>query len=229
MPKDDSMKISVITLWRNSCNYIKNTFFDNMAFDTSDNYWIARYKGGGNSGAGSYNALAEFKGEIINSFVMKNNINSVIEFGCGDGNQLKYLNLNSYVGYDVSPDAIKQCSVIFKDDNNKQFKLLKNYENTIADLTLSLDVIYHLIEDDIYNDYMLKLFESSHRYVIIYSSNNDKKEFNSPHVKNRAFSKWIKATKPEYKLIQHIPNKFPFNGDELNTSFADFYIFELTA
>lgn len=40
-------------------------------------YWEARYKNGGNSGAGSYNKLALFKAEIINEFIKKNNIKSV--------------------------------------------------------------------------------------------------------------------------------------------------------
>ncbi len=38
-------------------------------FNTSGEYWEERYKVGGNSGAGSYNNLAKFKGEIINNFI----------------------------------------------------------------------------------------------------------------------------------------------------------------
>jgi len=42
------------------------------------NYWENRYKNNGNSGAGSYGRLAEFKAEIINKFIADKNINSVI-------------------------------------------------------------------------------------------------------------------------------------------------------
>src|SRR5215207_6091130 len=58
-------------------------------FHGSEDYWITRYATGGNSGAGSYNKLAEYKAEVLNDFVKRHNVESVIEYGCGDGNQLK--------------------------------------------------------------------------------------------------------------------------------------------
>ena len=57
---------------------IKNKMFPDAKFTNSQEYWRNRYKRGGNSGAGSYNNLAEFKGEIINEFVSKNNVKTVI-------------------------------------------------------------------------------------------------------------------------------------------------------
>ena len=50
-------------------------------FTTSSDYWEQRYKTGGNSGAGSYNRLAEFKANFLNRFVIEHEIRSVIEFG----------------------------------------------------------------------------------------------------------------------------------------------------
>lgn len=44
---------------------------------------------GGTSGAGSYGVLAEFKAEVINSLLLEHSILTAIEFGCGDGSQLK--------------------------------------------------------------------------------------------------------------------------------------------
>lgn len=41
------------------------------------------------------------------------------------------------------------CRKIFKEDKTKSFYLLADYDNQIADLALSLDVIFHLIEDNI--------------------------------------------------------------------------------
>ena len=37
----------------------------------SKKYWNNRYVKGGNSGAGSYNNLAQFKGDVINNFIKK--------------------------------------------------------------------------------------------------------------------------------------------------------------
>lgn len=64
-------------------------------FAGSKDYKIERYDGGGNSGVGSYHHLAEFKAEIINGFVAREGIKTGIEYGCGDGNQLK---LGAYRG-----------------------------------------------------------------------------------------------------------------------------------
>jgi len=97
----------------------------------------------------------------------------VIDFGCGDGNQLSLANYSKYIGFDVSPTAIKVCKKRFAHDNSKSFFLygslcfVDNHNIFQADLTLSLDVIYHLIEDDLFNDYMISLFSSSKRFVII--------------------------------------------------------------
>jgi hypothetical protein len=56
-------------------------------FSSSGNYWEERYSQGGNSGSGSYAKFAEFKAEVLNDLVQQNAIRSVIELGCGDGNQ----------------------------------------------------------------------------------------------------------------------------------------------
>ena len=55
---------------------------------SSDQLWEKRYAKGGNSGAGSYGKLAVYKAKVLNEFIEenKNEVNSVVEFGCGDGN-----------------------------------------------------------------------------------------------------------------------------------------------
>lgn len=193
----------------------------------SQQYWIERYKAGGNSGVGSYNKFAAFKADVINEFVKKNRIDKAIEFGCGDGNQLQYLKINEYIGFDISLVAIDLCKERFKKDNSKSFKMINNYHNQKADLVLSLDVIFHLIEDPVFDNYMKKVFQAADKYVIIFSSNtatlNSK---TSPHVKHREFTNWIKINEPEFRLLQVIPNKYPYKGNYLEGSFSDFYLYE---
>ena len=77
--------------------------------NSSRDYWENRYKNGGNSGAGSYNNLAAFKAKVINNFVTENNINTILELGSGDCNQLSYANYKNYFGYDFSKTAIDIC------------------------------------------------------------------------------------------------------------------------
>ena len=197
-------------------------------FRDSTSYWINRYDSGGNSGDGSYNKLAEFKAEIINEFLRQNDIDSVIEFGCGDGNQLRLINYPSYVGYDISPKAISKCREIFKNDHSKRFKIAGDYDKDIAELTLSLDVIYHLIEDQIFADYMHRLFNASTQFVLIYSSNTDTNaKTQAPHVKHRQFTDWVDKHITGWTLKEHIPNKYPFTGETKTSSSADFFVYEI--
>lgn len=208
------------------CNYL--VFHAGTKFRNSREYWENRYASGGNSGDGSYNKLAKFKAEFLNDFVADNNIQRVIEYGVGDGNQLKLASYPSYIGYDVSINAINICRNLFQADKAKSFQLMDDYQNESADLTLSLDVIYHLVEDEVFDAYMRRLFLSSNRYVIIYSSNASNADYNNncPHVRHRVFTDWIKRNMPIWKLMEHKKNRYPFDpNDNSAGSFADFYVF----
>lgn len=197
-------------------------------FPGSSLYWENRYKAKDTSGAGSYGRLAAFKADVINSFVTDKNIQTVVELGCGDGNQLLLANYPNYIGFDVSKEAIAICRNKFKNDNSKEFKLSdpKHFKLAIADLSMSLDVIYHLVEDDVFNAYMHDLFTVSKKYVIIYSSNYN--DHFIAHVKCRKFTDWIKTNVAEtWELLEFIENKYPFEEDNPNeTSMADFYIYK---
>lgn len=89
-------------------------------FTSSSDYWDRRYGSGGNSGAGSCNRLAEFKADLLNRFVEQYQISSVIEYGSGDGTQLKLALYASYIGVDVAK-AVEMCRVIFATDTSKRF------------------------------------------------------------------------------------------------------------
>jgi SAM-dependent methyltransferase len=194
-------------------------------FHGSEDYWIERYRDGGNSGAGSYNRLAEFKAEVLNDFVASHHVREVIEFGCGDGNQLALAKYPSYLGLDVSPHAIKGCTSRFANDPSKSFMLVHDYTGQTAQLALSLDVIYHLVENDVYEAYMQTLFDAARDYVVIYSSDRDEPPTQIAHVRHRQFSRWIRTNARGWRLLQHIPNRYPYAGDNDTGSLADFYIY----
>lgn len=203
-----------------------------MLFPGSLEYWENKYQKGGDSGPGSYGRLAIFKAEIINSFIEENNIKSIIEFGCGDGNQLSIGEYGVYIGLDVSKVAISSCMKRFNDDKTKSFLLyhplyiIDNQKLLCAELALSLDVIYHLIEDDIYEKYLKQLFQSSNKFIIIYSSDYENNS-GPPHVRHRNFSRFISANFPDWSLIRKIKNKYPYNKlSPENTSFCDFFIYK---
>lgn len=194
-------------------------------FDSSESYWIRRYAAGGNSGDGSYNHLATFKAEVINQFVDDHAITTVIEYGCGDGNQLTLANYPSYLGFDVSPQAIKTCREKFADYPTFQFHLVDDYKDQTAMLTLSLDVIFHLVEDDVFDQYMQRLFDSAEKFVGIYSSNLEQNPPDAPHVRHRKFTDWIEENRPMWQQSAFVPNRYPYSGNNRTGSFADFYFF----
>ena len=196
-----------------------------LLFPGSEDYWEERYAAGGTSGVGSYGKFAHFKADVINEFVERQQIETVIEFGCGDGNQLELAEYPSYTGYDISETVIGLCRKRFSGDSNKTFRLMEDYSGEQADLALSLDVIYHLTEDDVFHAYMEQLFGASRRYICIYSSNRDSSAFHA-HVRHRQFTDWIRRHTSHWKLLKHVPNRYPYRWHHRSGSFADFYFFK---
>ena len=197
-------------------------------FPGSSSYWELRYKRGGTSGAGSYGELAHFKADVLNDFCRQHAIASVIEHGCGDGNQLKLSQYSSYLGLDVSENAIERCRQSFRTDPSKSFRLAGDYKGETAQLALSLDVIFHLVEDAVFDAYMQRVFDSATRYVIIYSSNGPglNNADTAPHVRHRRFTDWVAANPPQWKEVGHVPNKFPYDPSRPDdTSFSEFFIY----
>lgn len=196
-----------------------------MIFNSSD-YWENRYKTGGNSGSGSYNHLAKFKSEIINEFIETNKIYSLVDYGVGDGNQCSLINTQNldYYGIDVSDTAISICQK--KKLSNKTFMTVDDFvgKKIKCQVSMSCDVIYHLIEDSVYENYMQNLCNFSNKYIIIYAKNDNIDH--TQHVKFRRFSDYLNET--DFKLLQHIPNPYPqtvIGRNNSKTSPSDFYIY----
>jgi hypothetical protein len=194
-------------------------------FATSKTYWERRYRLGGTSGEGSQGLLAEFKAETLNAFVRDNGVESVIEFGCGDGRQLSLARYPRYMGHDVSQAAIRMCRKRFKNDSSKSFLCFDPADAPgiatflKADLTLSLDVVYHLVEESVYARYLADLFAASLRFVIIYSSDKDAVT-NLPHVRHRNVTADVGRGFPNFRLVGTIENRYP------QDSFCSFFLFE---
>lgn len=201
-------------------------WFVNQRFDrkykSSQQYWETRYDKNGTSGNGSYGEIAKYKAEILNKFLKENDIRTVLELGCGDGNQLKYLQLPRYIGLDISVAAVERCIRIFKEDHTKSFFIYHhsafadNFNLFRADLVLSLDVIYHLLEDEVYESYMTQLFSFSRKYVIIYAWDVEGEK--KLHVRHRKFSEWVKTHETNWLLTQKIGNE--------KTPTCDFFIYQ---
>jgi SAM-dependent methyltransferase len=172
-----------------------------IAFRGSRLYWQERYRLGGDSGAGSGGDAAIYKADVLNAFVTRHGVSTVIEFGCGDGRQLSLADYPFYLGIDVSPDAIRMCRERFQSDRQKEFGMLEEYAGQRADLALSLDVIYHLVEDDVYYRHLDHVFASAERFVVIYSTDAQGASSPLPHVRDRPVTIDVIARFPEFERM----------------------------
>lgn len=190
---------------------------------SSAGYWDQRYRRGGHSGSGSYGRLAAFKAGFINAFMADNAVADVIDLGCGDGNLLSMLAVEAYTGVDVSAAVLERLAARFPRHGFIAFDALP--AQPPADLALSIDVIFHLVEDEVFARYMDALFSHARRFVLVYASNVDL-PWPSPHVRHRRFSDHVARICPDWRLVAHVPNRYAFDParpDE--TSFADFFVY----
>lgn len=160
------------------------------AFDYAS-YWETRYASGGNSGWGSYGDSARHKADVLNAFVSERNVQSVIDFGCGDGAQLTLAEYPRYLGLDVSPTAVRMCADKFDGDPTKSFMqyhpaALFNRGFLRADLAICLDVLYHITDDDDFEKTLTDVLAAASKYAILYTTDAPKEyRGESPHGKHR--------------------------------------------
>lgn len=172
----------------------------------SAQYWEKRYAAGGTSGAGSYGAAAEWKAGVVNRWLKENEITSVVDLGCGDGNQLAALDCPRYLGLDVSRTAVRLCAERFESDPSKSFlrydpeALFDRAGWLRADAAMSLEVIFHLVESEVYETYMRHLFAVADRYVII-CNNSESGGRVAPHLRFRSFTDWVAENCGEWQQI----------------------------
>ena len=194
-----------------------------IRFRNSASYWKSRYVAGGTSGVGSYSLQARHKADFLNAFVQENAIAGVIEFGCGDGNQLGLADYPLYLGIDIAGPAIKRCIESFGHDSSKSFMTcdLGAFADRArflhADLALSLDVVFHLVEDDVFEAYMHALFNAADRFVIIYARDRDEAPALKRHVRWRKFTPWVERNVRGWTLSRVDPAPQP--------EYQDFHVF----
>ena len=196
-----------------------------LRFGGSASYWEQNYANGGTSGDGSYGLAAHAKADFLNKLVRQNGIDSVVEFGCGDGHQLSLAEYPRYIGLDVSPSAVQLCKRRFIAAAEKSFF---RYDGTCfidrahifsADLALSLDVIYHLVEDSVFRAYMTHLFAAARSHVVVYSTDAPQGG-TAPHVRHRNFSQWVAENCPQWQLTERK------RGPNSGAGRADFFVYE---
>jgi hypothetical protein len=152
----------------------------------SAKFWTERYEMGDNSGSGSRGDLLNFKVDYINSFIRDNEIKSVLDFGHGDLEVAKKIEVDSYRGIDI-----------FDCEDSGGLDLVKckftEYVGEGADLVMCLDVLYHLLEDEqeYMRDSLIKMIEKSKKYIMIYAQDSTNYDFDTEYQEHLHNSKWL--------------------------------------
>lgn len=196
----------------------------------SASYWEKRYRRGRDSGSGSHGRLARFKADVINRVIAETKATSVMDFGCGDGNQLSLITPLPYVGVDVSRTVLTAMRARFAGQPLYRFLHAEELPAELrCDITLSCDVIYHLVEDPVFEAYMDRLFRHARQFVVIYSSNHEE-PYEGSYIRHRRFADFIEARHPFWQRVLHIPNPYPWDlAQKTETSFSDFHIYAAPA
>lgn len=163
-------------------------------------YWERRYRNGRTSGAGSEGDAVEAKAAYVRNLLERERVDSIIDWGVGDGTVLKMTDTRiPYLGIDVSRTIIGRMKIAFASQPEKRFLLADNYTGQQADLAMSLDVIFHQVNDRDYEVHLHRLFGSARRLVLIHSSNHDGGR-TAPHVRWRRWTPDVMAWHPQWHL-----------------------------
>ena len=192
---NNNIFLQIIDTLHRVCNY-----------KSSESYWTKRYSFGRNSGVGSSENASKAKASYISAVLDRYQIKSVEDIGMGDGTFLRELTFaGMYTGMDVSPLVIEMAKNRWQKDSRKQFFLLSDYEKNKpkeCEARISLDVILHLVENEVYYHHLDILFADPAKYVFILSTNlEEKPKFLSPHVRHRKVVDDVGLKFPNFELI----------------------------
>jgi len=170
-------------------------------------YREERYKTWWNSWAWSYWENALFKADIINYLIDELKVNSWVEVGCWDWHNLWLYNFKEYLWLDVSAKAIEKCKNIYVADNSKEFKLYEPWKEKQRDMSLCLDVTYHIFPRKEREETILETVRLWKKYVLFYSFLNP--SWHVKHINDYDFKSYITDVCAEKWYDMRIMDKKP--------------------
>jgi 2-polyprenyl-3-methyl-5-hydroxy-6-metoxy-1,4-benzoquinol methylase len=132
----------------------------------------------GGSGAGSKLENVKEYVEILQKYIDKPEVKTVLDLGCGDWQFSKFLDLSSvsYLGVDVVESVIESNSTSYSASNIKFISRdITTYEVPKADLIICKDVLQHLCNKDVVT-ILVKIITSSKFSLITNDFNPDNTE-----------------------------------------------------
>ena len=183
-------------------------------------YWDNWYKKGGTSGQGSEGELQIYKINYINNILNKFDCKNVFDFGCGDGTLAKGIK-SKYNGIDISNEAIEKCKKVCP---QHQFNQGHFEEQNIKgyDCVMCIDVLYHIMEDGVFEKTLENIFNSEAKIIILYTIQSkhivEEKRYENVCINRRDLGKYLPKYYDKYELIEV--------KDPVGISAASFMVFK---
>ena len=143
----------------------------NAIVPLSTKFWCDRYRDGYSDPS------TNLYGDFLPQFLTARKLSTVLDYGSGDGHQTRFFlpACPVYVGIDPSSHAIEQCKARMTRMPRRSttfFVTMKEWmssewAHSTWDVTLSLNVLPFLDEDEVRVGYLAQLFSWSHLYVVI--------------------------------------------------------------
>jgi SAM-dependent methyltransferase len=142
---------------------------------------------------GSRGDEAAAKAAWLSTLVRGSGARSLVDLGCGDGTVGALVDVESYVGVDVSHVALAQAMARRPD---RSYLLVPPgtgaaQVTVVADIAASMDVVFHLLDDAEYRTWMARLFGSARRLVAVYGTDYD--SFPEGHMRHRHLTRDVAA------------------------------------
>jgi len=194
------------------------------------NYWERRYSSGGMSNTQDvvdqhvfptlYKWRSVWLRHIFKHATAEGRPLSVLDLGVGDGRQAFNIlcggQVESLTGLDVSwftvhalenrlnsdrPLGCADMDVYWYDG----FILPQEIHGLTFDVTLSLQVVFHLLEDALFERYMALLFMLAREVVVVHAPDIDDALPQIAHMRYRRFSSWVATWRPDWELKLRVP------------------------
>lgn len=132
-----------------------------------EKYWDMRYKFGGISGSGSVGKIRADKWVIMDKYI--DNIDDIIDVGCGDlvfwGNRMP----KNYTGIDISSYRIEKNQELYPDKLFITSPAQIRLDLPPTKIVTCMDVLQHIMNDKIFEDIIYNLIHYSSKWIFIHT------------------------------------------------------------
>jgi 2-polyprenyl-3-methyl-5-hydroxy-6-metoxy-1,4-benzoquinol methylase len=144
----------------------------------NENFWNSRYRNNPElgSGPGSRGEISFIKKKIINDLISSNEVESVLDYGCGDLFCVNPMATQTYIGVDISDVVLKMNRDKFPE---RTFIRPEELTQRKFDLVICQDVLIHQDTEDKFFNLFNRCLESANKFFIFSTIRSKKHAINN--------------------------------------------------